>query len=101
MTVMTPEGEVKYPNAVGSSALIPPSLTASIGIQPIQQGANTAAGQGNRAVSCSVINIDGVSIGVHRVSAWEHDIFDVAIALVLGLRPKDPRVASQQAFLRI
>src|SRR5438067_1048982 len=88
-------------NPAGSSVLISPPLTASIGVQPIEQGANATASQGNRAVRSSVINIDGVAIGLRRVSAGKHNVVHVAVALVVGLRAKDPRIASQQALFRI
>jgi len=46
----------------------------------------------DRAISSSVVKIDSFAIGVHRVSAREHNLLDVAVALVLGLGPEDPRI---------
>jgi len=83
------------------SVLISPSFAASIGIKPIQQGANAAAGQSNRAVGSPVVDINGVAIRVHRVSAGEHNVVDIAMNLVLRLRPKDPRIAARQTLFRI
>ena len=77
------------------------AVATSIGIQPIQQRAHTGPSQGNGAISGSVVNVDGVAIGVHRVSARKHDIIHVAVALVLGLRPEDPRIAAQQTLFRV
>jgi membrane-associated phospholipid phosphatase len=70
------------------------TLTTSVGIQPIEQRANASSSQGNRAVSSSVVNVEAVAIGVHRVPAGKHNIIDVAVALVVGLGPKDPRISS-------
>src|SRR5205807_9294196 len=74
---------------------------ASISVQPIQQGANATASQGNRAISSSVIDVYGVAIDVHRVPAREDNVVYVAVTLVVGLRTKDPRIASQQTLFRI
>src|SRR5260221_9203790 len=85
-------------HAVGLRLLDSPALATSIGIQPSEQRANARPRQGNRAVSGSIVKINGVAIGVHRISARKYNIIDVAVALVLGLWPKDPRIPSQQTL---
>ena len=72
-----------------------------MGVQPIQQRTHAGPSQRDRAVGSSVVDIECVAIGVHRVSAREDDVVDVAVAFVVGFRAKDPRISSQQAFFRI
>jgi hypothetical protein len=77
-----------------------PMFAISVGIKPIEQRAQAGASERNGAVRSSAVNIDRIAIGVHRVSTREHDIVNVAVAFVVGLWAKDPRIASQQAFVR-
>ena len=50
---------------------------------------NASPGQRNRAVSGSIVKIESVAIGVHRISAGQYNIIDVAMALVFSLGSKD------------
>jgi hypothetical protein len=54
---------------------------------------HTGPSQGNRAIGSSVVNVERISVGVHRASAWKHNIVIIAVALVLGFRT--PRVSSE------
>src|ERR1700722_2047330 len=78
-----------------------PPLATAVGVQPREQRTNAGPSEGDRAIGGSIIDIERVAIGVDRISAGEHDVVNVAVTLVFRLRPKDPRITTQQAFRRI
>src|ERR1700730_15569288 len=75
------------------------AFAASVRIQPLEERANTGPGEGDRTIRSSVIHVDGVAVGVDRISARKHDIVDVAVALVVRFGTENPRIAAQQALL--
>lgn len=83
-----------------SSVLHPlTSFATPVVIKPLQQVAYTGHGQRDRTIRGPVVEINGVSVSTYCVSAWEHDIVHVAVALVFRLRTKDPGISPQQALL--
>jgi hypothetical protein len=83
---------------------VPHSLApfaTSIGVQPLQQRAHAGPGQGDRAIRSSVVHVDRVTVGIHRVSTGEYDVVNITVALVLRLWPEDPGVSAQQTLLGI
>jgi len=61
---------------------------------------NAALSQGNGAVGSAIVEVDAVAIRPQGVSTREYDIIDVAVALVLRLRPNHPRISTQQRLPR-
>jgi hypothetical protein len=57
----------------------------AVAIEPAQKGANAAARQGNTGIGSSVIEIDRVAVGGHRVATRKDDILDIAMTLILRL----------------
>jgi hypothetical protein len=58
-------------------------------------------GQRNTGIACTIVDINGISVGTHGVSTWEHHVVHIASPLIVGLRSEDPGVAPQQTNIRL
>jgi hypothetical protein len=47
-------------------------------------------GQRDTGIACTVIDVEGISVGMYGVSTREHDVMHVASMLIVGLRTEDP-----------
>src|SRR6185437_16549486 len=54
----------------------------------------------NAGIRRAVVEMDRISIGADDLPAGEHNVLDIAIALIRGLRAKHPGVSSPQANFR-
>src|SRR4029453_17484027 len=72
----------------------------AVGIAPTQKGANAAGSQSNAGIRGAVIEIDRISVCRDSIAAWEYDILDVSVSLVVSLRRKHPRISAHQTFFR-
>ena len=55
--------------------------------------------QPDAGVGCAVVNIEGVAIQTHRISARENHVVDIAATFVVGFCSEYLGIASQQAFV--
>src|SRR5580704_8902623 len=94
-----PQRESATSFVFSSVTLSPALLHTSVDIQPLQQRAHAGPRQGNRAIGSAVVEVNRVAIPIHGVPAREDHVVDVTVALVICLRPEDPRIPPQQAFL--
>src|ERR1700694_4547068 len=78
-----------------------PALAVSIGIEPTEERAHAGPSQSDRTVRSSVIDIQSIAVGIHHITAREDNIVNVTVALIVGFRPKDPRISPQQALCGI
>jgi len=58
-------------------------------------------GQRYTGIACTIVHVDGVSVGTYRVSTREYDVVNVASALIVGFRSEDPGIAPQQTNIRL
>ena len=81
---------------------LPPIMTAlgmAICVEPSQQRANAAMCQGNARISGTVIEIDSVPVGRHRIATRKYNVLNISMTLVFRFGRKHPRIPSNQAFL--
>src|SRR5437588_10611791 len=67
--------------------------------QPFQELADARRGQGNASIGAAIIKPQGVAVRSESVTTGKDDVVDVPIALIRLLRPKDPRIATQNTLL--
>src|SRR5579871_1932177 len=68
-------------------------------MEPIEQDANAAGGEGDAAVGGAVVHRDRIAVVADGLAAGEDDVVDVALALVLFFGREDPLIAAQQTAL--
>lgn len=66
----------------------------SVLFKPFQNGANTAAGQGNARIRRAIIQVDSVAIRSNCVAARKDDVVHIPAPLIGFFRAKDPLVAT-------
>ena len=69
-------------------------------LKPIENGANTAGGQGNARIRRAIIDVNGVAVGSNGVAARKDDVVHIAALLVGFFGPKNPLIAAFQAPFR-
>jgi lipid-binding SYLF domain-containing protein len=55
--------------------------------------------QPDAGICCAVVDIEGVAIQTHRISARENYVMNITATFVLSFCSEDPGIASQQAFV--
>ena len=67
--------------------------------QPFQELADAGCGQGDAGIGAAIVKSQGVTIRSESVTTGKDDIVNVPVALIGLLRPKDPRIAAENALL--
>src|SRR5678815_1021551 len=76
------------------------SIRASMGVEPVEQGANPGGGQRNTIIGCTVIEAQGIPVRIHHMAAGKYHIAYIANAFIIFFSGKHPFVAPDQAGLR-
>jgi hypothetical protein len=70
----------------------------AVGVQPTQQTPNAGARQRDARIRSTVVEIDRVPIGFHRIATREHNVLNIPVPFVVRLWSEHPGIASNQAF---
>ncbi len=97
-----------WPPAGASVPFSPPALGGSVEggdaavlLQPVEQRAEAGGGDPDAGVRLPVVHAERVAVGEQGGTAREHDVVDVAHPFGEVARPEHPRVAAQQAAVRV
>src|SRR5260370_11730683 len=64
----------------------------AVRVQPDQKTANTAVRQRNARIGGTIVEIDGIAIGCHGISARKHHALHSPMTFIFGFRPNHPNI---------
>lgn len=74
------------------------ALHRGVSVEPAKDLCDAPLCQRDAGISGAVVQIDAVAVCIEGVPARERDVSDVALSLVGGLGPEDPRVTAQRTL---